>query len=105
MKVKNVPILKVNVTSVHIKRGSARNAHRSVVVEALKEQYPHMRFVVETGVTIGMTDVKAGYRYLYIPPAAALRNMINYDLGKVVRPYSFTLRTGIAKPVRKSARG
>lgn len=99
-----VPTLHVAITQANIDDACRRNANKCMIANAIQAAYPHLRRIVVTINEIGVTDPKAGYRYRYMQPAKNTRALINYDLGKKIRPYEFTVTGAQAVPASPLAR-
>ena len=78
--------LEFPVTPDHIKSSLAANSSHCAIASALKEAYPHLKFVSVDLQTIRATDASKGERYVWYTPRPCQRLIIDFDQGKEVQP-------------------
>ena len=79
--------MKVDVCKSHIENGVTKDSHACMIADAIKEACP----ILVDLQTIRWTDKDKGVRYTYLTPAVAQHNLLKFDQGKPVAPFTFSL--------------
>jgi len=91
--------MRVNVDKAHIANGTAKNSQHCMIADAIKATCPKAQFIMVDLQTIRFSDPVKRQRYVFLTPAVAQHNILKFDKGDTVKPFSFSL----AKPVRAHA--
>lgn len=91
--------MRVNVTKEHIENGVEKNSQHCMIADAIKTTYPKAQYILVDLQSIRFTDKTKGKRFTYMTPAVAQHNLLRFDQGQSVKPFTFSLTT----PVKATA--
>ena len=91
--------MRVSVGKEQIENGVAKNSQHCMIADAIKAACPKAQYILVDLQSIRFTDKSKGKRYIYMTPAIAQHNLIRFDRGDAVKPFSFSLTT----PARATA--
>ncbi len=63
-----------------------------MIAEALTTAHPHFTFVLVDLATIRWSNPKTGKRYVCLTPEVAARELVRFDQGEPITPFSFGLK-------------
>jgi hypothetical protein len=86
------PRVKIEVTDELIEASKGRDSSHCMIAEAVKVAYPEASCVAVDVQTIRWSDPSKGYRYTYLTPRTAQHNIVKFDRGDAVEPFSFILK-------------
>lgn len=85
--------MKISVDKKHIANGVVANSQHCMIADAIKDRIPSAQYISVDLQTIRWTDPAKGTRFMYLTPATAQCNLLKFDQGKRVDPFSFSLTT------------
>jgi hypothetical protein len=74
-----------------IATASCKDSAHCMIADAIKKAMPHVSGVSVDLQTIRLSDRKAGKRYVYLTPSLCQVQLLRFDQGEVVEPWSFRL--------------
>lgn len=83
--------MRVNVAQKFITNGSQKNSQHCMIADAIRAARPNAKYVMVDTQSIRFSDPKERLRYVYLTPPIAQLNILRYDQGKKVTPFSFNL--------------
>lgn len=83
---------KVTVTPELVERAVQRDSHHCMIAEAIKEQNPHFSRILVDLQTIRWTNTTTGKRYIALTPEEAAARLVDFDQGRPIDPFAFTMR-------------
>lgn len=83
--------LTIPVTEEIIAAASRADSHRCMIADAIERALPNVRNVSVDVVTIRFSDRDRGQRYVYITPDLARQQLLRFDDGVVVEPWTLRL--------------
>lgn len=83
--------MKVAVEKSHIQNGVERDSTMCMIADAIKSKRPSLKYVTVDVQSIRFTDLDKGKRYVFLTPPVAQRNLLRFDQGKPVQPFTFSL--------------
>lgn len=84
--------LEVSVTSEDIARATRRDSRNCMIAEAIKATYPGALKILVDIQTIRWSDPKTGKRYAGLTPPKVAQALVDFDQGREVAPFQFTIR-------------
>lgn len=87
--------MKVCVSKDHIDNGVQKNSQHCMIADAIKTACPKAQFIMVDLQTIRFTDRGKGKRLVYLTPAVAQHNLLKFDKGDPVKPFTFALTTPV----------
>jgi hypothetical protein len=94
--------MKITVTKANITNGRAKDSHTCMIADAIKAACPNATYVRVDLQTIRFSNPAKGKRFLYLTPPLAQQNLLKFDLGKPVKPFSFSLNAPQTRAVHKN---
>jgi hypothetical protein len=91
--------LNVSVTEKDIEEAKANDSMMCVVAHAIARTFPEAKRIGVDVQSIRWTDSKD--RYIYLTPYAVQGYIVAFDAGDVIEPFSFTLDSRKAIPVKR----
>ena len=103
---KNEPLqsIRIHVDDEHIANAQRKNSHRCMIADALRSAIPEAKFISVDLQSIRFSLLEEKTRYFYFTPTIAQHALLQFDKGKKLRGFDFTMREGIKKlilPPRK----
>ncbi len=100
--------IRLHVDQTHIDNAEVRNSHHCMIADALKDALPDAKFISVDLQSIRFSifeqnrykEERVGIRYFYFTPTLAQIALLKFDQGKKLRPFEFTMRSGITKWIR-----
>lgn len=83
--------MKITVTSAHIDQAIANDSRHCMVADALHTALPDARFVLVDLQTIRFSRPGERRRYTFLTPRLVQQNLLRFDQGQPVKPFTFTL--------------
>lgn len=95
----------VDVTQETIRAASKASSSHCMIADAIREAIPEAQYVSVDLQTIRYTKRSDGLRYIYLTPPLAQRQLIRFDHGVVVEPWTLTLpsRPSQAIPIKSAS--
>lgn len=94
----------IDVTEAIIAQATKENSTHCMIADAIKVALPSVRNVSVDLQTIRFSDRDRGERYIYFTPGLAQRQLLRFDQGVVVDPWTLRLPTSPAQIVPILAR-
>jgi hypothetical protein len=85
--------MKISVEATHIVNGVERHSQHCMIADAIKAAVPGAQYIMVDLQSIRWSDPVAKQRYTYLTPPIAQRNLLRFDQGKPVMPFTFSLNT------------
>lgn len=93
--------MKIAVKQTHINTACQRDSHHCMVADAIRDQAKAKYILVDVQ-SIRWSDMKTRKRYVFLTPPKVQQAILQFDRGKPVAPFIFTLATPVkVRPVRK----
>jgi hypothetical protein len=96
--------MRVTITPELVERAVQRDSRHCMIAEAIKEQNPHFERVLVDLQTIRWTNPRTGKRYICLTPEVAGALLVDFDQGREIEPFAFSLRTTQITPTRAEAK-
>jgi len=96
--------MKVTITPELVERGVQRDSRHCMIAEAIKEENPHFKSILVDLQTIRWTNPRTGKRYICLTPEVAAALLVDFDQGRDIEPFAFSLRPSQVTPTDKVAR-
>src|SRR5215203_1022975 len=93
--------LKISVDVDTIVNAIQADSHQCMIADAVQAQVKNAKFIMVDLQSIRFTDKERGIRYIYLTPPVAQQAILEFDKGKPVKPFEFTLSQGHEKPIKK----
>lgn len=97
--------MRVSVTKDHIENGVSKHSQHCMIADAVKEARPNAQYIIVDLQTIRFSDPEKGKRFTYLTPAVAQHNLLKFDQGKTVAPFSFSLTSPVTRSMQHARRG
>jgi hypothetical protein len=102
--------VRLHVEQHHIDNAEVKNSHHCMIADALRDAYPEAKFISVDLQSIRFSlfdenryrEERVGVRYFYFTPTLAQVALLKFDQGKKLKPFEFTMRSGITKLIRWS---
>jgi hypothetical protein len=91
--------IRIHVDDEHIANAQRKNSHRCMIADALKTAIPEAKFISVDLQSIRFSLLEEKTRYFYFTPTLAQHAILQYDKGKKLRGFDFTMREGIRKRI------
>lgn len=85
--------MRVTVSKEHIENGVEKNSQHCMIADAIKAACPKAQYIMVDLQSIRFSDKSKKKRYVYMTPAIAQHNLIQFDQGNPVKPFTFSLTT------------
>lgn len=100
--------IRLHIDQHHIDNAEVRNSHHCMIADALRDAIPEAKFISVDLQSIRFSlfdenryrEERVGTRYFYFTPTIAQVALLKFDQGKKLRPFEFTMRSGISKWIR-----
>lgn len=86
------PEILVTVTDEHIKSAKRCDGFKCMISEALSDSFPRATYIRVDLQSVRFTDLEKGVKYRYFTPLKAAMQLIAWDKGTAVKPFSFRLK-------------
>lgn len=90
-KLPRPPRVKVNITQELVEQSKLADSSHCMIAEAVKIAYPDATKVSVDLQTIRFSNPAKRVRYIYLTPRLAQIALVQFDQGREVEPFSFTL--------------
>lgn len=96
----------IKVSAEIIAEATKADSSHCMIADAVRAQVPGASYVSVDLQTIRFTDREKGVRYIYLTPMAAQQQLVRFDQGHEMKPFSFQLRTRDASitPIRTASK-
>jgi hypothetical protein len=103
-----MPVLVIPVSSKIIATAVQRDSHHCMIVDAVKKRIPKAQYISVDLQSIRFSDPDTKIRYKYFTPLPGQINLVKFDQGHEVKPFTLTLKDGTKevvgwKPKHKTA--
>lgn len=88
------PRVNIAITEEIIAASTQRDSSHCMIAEAVKMAVPEASAISVDLQTIRWTDRKKGLRYVYLTPRTGQIELVKFDQGMPITPFSFQLRRG-----------
>jgi hypothetical protein len=85
--------MRISVTKEHVDNGKVKDSQSCMIADAIKQACPKAQYIMVDLQSIRFTDKAKRKRYIYLTPAVAQHNLIRFDQGDSVKPFTFSLTT------------
>ncbi len=93
--------MKVSISGKNITESKVKDSHHCMIADAIKTKFPDARYIQVDVQSVRFSLPKKNKRFVYLTPAVAQKNLIKFDQGKKVEPFSFCLTTPArTRPIR-----
>lgn len=93
--------MRVTVSKEHIANGVQKNSQHCMIADAIRDVCPKAQFIMVDLQSIRFSDPAKRKRYVFLTPAIAQHNLLKFDKGDQVRPFTFSLTGPVkAKPMQ-----
>lgn len=92
-----VPRIRVRVTRAHIDQAIRAHGGRCMISEAVVDAYESADYVITDLQSVRITDLTKGVRYFYFTPKTAKEQLLAFDRGDMIAPFTFVLREAVVK--------
>jgi hypothetical protein len=99
-----MPSIRVTITPELVERGVQEDSRHCMIAEAIKEQNPHFERVLVDLQTIRWSNPRTGKRYICLTPEVAGSLLVDFDQGREIEPFAFSLRPTQVTPNKKGTR-
>jgi hypothetical protein len=96
------PRPRITVTDRHIAEAIRGSSGGCMIADAIKEALPDARSVTVDLQTIRWSDPARRLRYIYLTPAKCMQALVDYDQGKKVEPFNFSVRNAMVTPMNRN---
>lgn len=93
--------IKITVDIDTIVNAVTADSHHCMIADALQAVVPEARFIMVDLQSIRFTDKERGLRYIFLTPPVAQQALLDFDKGKRVAPFEFTMSQGHTKTLKK----
>lgn len=83
--------MKITVDKTNISDAIRKDSHHCMIADAIKDAVPNAQFIVVDLQTIKFSDPDTKKRKSYLTPPVAQGNLLKFDAGESVKPFSFNL--------------
>ncbi len=98
--------MKISVEKDNIKNAVAKNSQHCMIADAIKATIPSAQFLMVDLQSIRFSDSEKRKRYVYLTPAIAQHNILKFDKGDAIKPFSFSLLHPVrARAMQSKAKG
>jgi len=97
--------MNVTITEELVERAVQRDSHHCMIAEAIKEQNPHFARILVDLQTIRWTNTTTGKRYICLTPEEAAAKLVDFDQGRPIVPFAFSMRIVQATSAKPGKRG
>jgi len=97
-----MPVIVVPVSSKLIANAVRKDSHRCMIRDALKQRIPKAQRIRVDLQSVRFTDPDTNTRYKYFTPLPGQQALVNFDQGKVQRPFTLTLKDGVKESVARA---
>jgi hypothetical protein len=94
----NLPLLVIPVSSRIIAEAVKADSHHCMIADGIKKRIPKAQFISVDLQSIRFTDPDTKIRYQYFTPLTGQQNLVKFDQGKSIKPFTITLKDGIKIP-------
>jgi hypothetical protein len=91
---------RIRVTKKDIADSVPKNSERCMIAQALLREIPDAKYISVDVATVRYSDLKTGRRHVYLTPPIAQRALLQFDKGKPVDSFRFTLANGFDTTMR-----
>lgn len=92
--------------SVHVKieqnaidNAIKKESRHCMIADAIHAQMPHVKFIQVDIQSIRFTNPKTGKRYIYLTPPEAQKQILRFDAGQKIAPFSISLNDHFVRTV------
>lgn len=97
--------IRIHVDDEHIAHAQRKNSHHCMIADALKSAIPEAKFISVDLQSIRFSifdetryrEESVGTRYSYFTPTIAQHALLQFDQGKKLRGFDFTMRSGVKR--------
>lgn len=93
--------IKIEVDVDTIVNAITADSYHCMIADSIQAQVPSAKFIQVDIQSIRFSDKERGIRYIYLTPPIAQQRILEFDKGKKVAPFEFTLSQGHERPIRK----
>src|SRR5882762_10870948 len=83
--------MKIKVSEKQIKTAIKKNSHHCMIADAIKAAVPDAKYIRVDLQSIRFSNLKKGLRYKFFTPPLAQHELINFDQGNKVEPFTINL--------------
>lgn len=98
----NMPIIVIPVSNKLIDNAIRSDSHKCMIADAIKVRIPKAQFISVDVQSIRFTNPETRIRYKYFTPLSGQQSLVNFDLGKKVKPFALTLKDGVKESIIKA---
>jgi hypothetical protein len=95
------PRPRIPVTAKHIEKAKREDSTGCVIALAIEDAVPGAKSITVDLQTIRWSDPVRRQRYIYLTPVKCMRSLVDFDLGKVIDPFDFSLRNAMVTPMNR----
>lgn len=89
----------LNVTKQLIAQATRKDSNHCMIADAVRKLFPAAKYIKVDTQSVRFSDIETQKRHFYFTPPVAQLALVNFDKGKPVKPFAFTLSDGITKPM------
>lgn len=94
----SIPSHFIRVDNECIRNAVRKDSQHCMIADAVAKALPKMTWIRVDVQSIRFTDRENALRFYYFTPLTAQRKLLEWDEGKNVKPFSFSISVGIVKP-------
>jgi len=94
----------IQVESDVIANAVQKESRHCMIADAIHKKYPHYTHIQVDVQSIRFTNPRTNLRYIYLTPPEAQKQILRFDAGKKIEPFSVSLNDVIIKDAKKKAR-
>src|SRR5436853_557361 len=94
--------MKIQITQDNIDNAVKRNSHRCMIADAIQKEIDWAKYIMVDLQSIRFSDMDNNVRYFYLTPPKAQKELLNFDQGVKVKPFTLTLVRAIKRPMRRT---
>lgn len=95
----------VNVERPVIRNAIRGNSHKCMIADAIHAKVKWAKFISVDTQSIRFSNLKTGRRFIYLTPPEAQKALLDFDRGRKVQPFAFTLTQGYTRKMRVRSPG
>lgn len=91
---------KIVVEAATIANAVRADSHRCMIADSIRAHIHWAKYIMVDLQSVRFSNVETGKRFVYLTPPHAQKALLAFDLGKPVKPFTFTLNQGMTRTMR-----